>query len=308
MGAKTKIDWCDSSFNPISGCYHECPYCYARDMARRFGGHMSSGEGSDKPIHVLEEPIHRTQDMGNGMERVGAIMPYPYDFEPTFHRYSLKKIQQWKAPRTIFVCSMSDLFGAWVPDSWIKEVFEACEATPRHRYIFLTKNPSRYVDLLKKDLLPNGDNFWFGSTMTRPEANFFWCNKRNTFISIEPIMEPIKWDKRWPHPDWIIVGAETGNRKGRVKPPREWIDAIAEECTENEIPIFMKGSIREIMGDDFKQEFPWPTLQAKSCALCRWLTDEFTSVCCNGDSERCADFVNATDTCEHWEQRQEGET
>jgi protein gp37 len=38
---------------------------------------------------------------------------------------------------------MADLFGEWVPDEWIKEVFRACEEAPQHRYLFLTKNPER---------------------------------------------------------------------------------------------------------------------------------------------------------------------
>ena len=75
MGATTKIDWCDSSWNPISGCYHGCPYCYAADMAHRFGGHLKDPEaGENKPVHVLDEPARRTEAMGDGMARIGAIM------------------------------------------------------------------------------------------------------------------------------------------------------------------------------------------------------------------------------------------
>lgn len=33
MGAKTKIDWCDSTWNPVTGCLHGCAYCYARKIA-----------------------------------------------------------------------------------------------------------------------------------------------------------------------------------------------------------------------------------------------------------------------------------
>ena len=35
---KTKIDWCDSSWNPVTGCLHSCKYCYARSIANRFSG------------------------------------------------------------------------------------------------------------------------------------------------------------------------------------------------------------------------------------------------------------------------------
>lgn len=59
--------------------------------------------------------------------------------------------------------------------------------------------------------------------------------------------------------DWVIVGAETGNRKDRVVPEKDWVMELAEECDKYNKPIFMKESLKEIMGDDFIQEFPWET-------------------------------------------------
>ena len=46
--------------------------------------------------------------------------PYPYNFTPTLHRYRLNEYRDRKG-RNIFVCSMADLFGDWIPDSWIEE-------------------------------------------------------------------------------------------------------------------------------------------------------------------------------------------
>lgn len=63
--------------------------------------------------------------------------------------------------------------------------------------------------------------------------------------------------------EWIIIGAETGNRKGRVKPEREWIDHIVKNADENGIPVFMKESLREIMGTNFRQEFAWDLTSQK---------------------------------------------
>ena len=57
--------------------------------------------------------------------------------------------------------------------------------------------------------------------------------------------------------NWIILGAESGNRKDKVTPRREWIDSIVQTCDEHNIPVFMKESLRGLMGDDFRQEFPW---------------------------------------------------
>lgn len=77
----------------------------------------------------------------------------------------------------------------------------------------------------------------------------------HTFCSIEPIIEPVGTMQEMP--DWVIVGAETGNRKGKVAPCKEWIDEIAAECKRRGKPLFMKDSLHDLMGDDFKQEFPW---------------------------------------------------
>lgn len=185
--------------------------------------------------------------------------PYPFAFDPTFHRYKLDEPQCWKKPCAIFVCSMADLFGEWVPDEWIEQVFEACEAAPQHRYLFLTKNPKRYVDLYGNGILRVRDSFWYGSTITGANEPFFFSqvpdDNPHTFCSIEPILEPVGTMQVMP--DWVIVGAETSNRKGKVVPQKEWIDEIAAECKRRRKPLFMKDSLRGLMGDDFKQEFPW---------------------------------------------------
>ena len=248
MGQKTKIDWCDSSWNPITGCLHGCSYCYARGMARRFGGKIITGHDH---LYILDEPARRAD---------GTINPYPYGFDPTYHKYRLTIPQEWKKPQTIFVCSMADMFGDWVPEDWIDQIFTACLAAPQHRYLFLTKNGKRYIELAKNGVLVDRENFWYGCSVTRPEEPFFFSDRYKTFASIEPILEPFDWVPGLNHielPDWIITGAETGNRKGKVKPERDWLDGIINGCAEHHIPLFMKESLRELTGSDFKQEFPW---------------------------------------------------
>lgn len=248
MGKKTKIDWCDSSWNPITGCLHGCPYCYARGMARRFGGKIITGHDH---MYILDEPARRAD---------GTINPYPYGFDPTYHKYRLTIPQEWKKPQTIFVCSMADMFGDWVPEDWIDQIFTACLAAPQHRYLFLTKNGKRYMELAKNGVLVDRENFWYGCSVTRPEEPFFFSDRYKTFASIEPILEPFDWVPGLNHielPGWIITGAETGNRKGKVKPERDWLDGIINGCAEHHIPLFMKESLREPTGSDFKQEFPW---------------------------------------------------
>lgn len=186
MGKTTKIDWCDSTWNPVTGCLHGCEYCYARRIADRFGGYPS-----DEKLHeydVRQIVSHRNDD---GEWNPWYKCAYPFSFAPTLHRYKLNEPQHWKKPRNIFVCSMADLFGEWVPDAWIQEVLEACEAAPQHRYLFLTKNPERYT---KYGVPIDFDNIWYGTTITcNADANLFnylpaFCH---TFVSIEPLQDNI---------------------------------------------------------------------------------------------------------------------
>lgn len=253
---KTKIDWCDSTWNPVTGCLHGCEYCYARGISERFGG-WTWGDipmrdevvKNHLPYRELDNPLSIERDSG---KRVKA--PYPYGFIPTFHRYRLNDYID-KQGRNIFVCSMADLFGEWVPDSWIEEVFAACEKAPQHNYLFLTKNPKRYEKILDRYMPPN---MWFGWSQTGPMGNkcdFSTHHSIKTFISIEPLLEPFK-EFHIKGVDWVIIGAETGLRKGKVVPERKWIEDIVNECIIADIPLFMKSSLAEIWGEPLIQEFP----------------------------------------------------
>ena len=253
MGDKTKIDWCDASWNPVTGCLHGCEYCYARRIAERFGW-----ETDAEMLHDVHLPQRNM---------IGNINPYPYGFAPTILRYKLDEPQRWKKPRTIFVCSMADLFGEWVPDEWIIDVLDACRRAPQHRYLFLTKNPMRYDALEDAGIItPEDDNFWLGSTTTDINHDLMhYASGQHTFQSCEPMLAP--WpEAREPNresaengwlPEWVIFGAETGNRKGKVVPEKGWIDNAVRMCRNMGAAVFMKESLRGIMGYDFTQEFPW---------------------------------------------------
>lgn len=276
MGAKTKIDWCDSTWNPVTGCLHGCEYCYARRIAERFRARqiydpecqcqrklIERGmlKGTGKPLELTYPWEQRNKD--------GSITnaAYPFGFEPTFHRYKLDEPQKWKKPRTIFVCSMADLFGDWVPDEWIRKIFEACDKASQHRYMFLTKNPSRYAELLnllpKHRRPPNVAEMWFGQSFTGAERNYTplalpsWQYR---FASIEPLLRNLSRAEAMEIAatnEWIIVGAETGVRKGKIIPKREWVENIVEAAQITGMKVFMKDSLRELMGADFRQELPW---------------------------------------------------
>ena len=252
---KTKIDWADSTWNPVTGCLHGCEYCYARKVAERFDGK------ADKTLYMQLKDKPDVFDLYEALPgKDGRKMPYPFGFEPTFHRYRLDEYKHKKG-RTIFVCSMADLFGDWVPDEWIQEVFKACEAAPQHRYLFLTKNKERYLRLAEKGMFPR--KHWYGYSATTEKDLWRFhhadeCPVINLFVSIEPILSHLVpcFSTHCPA-DWVIIGAETGNRKDKVIPKREWVERVAMECQYSGRPIFMKESLRELMGDDFVQEFPW---------------------------------------------------
>lgn len=258
---KTKIEWCDSTWNPVTGCRHGCGYCYARRIAERFGGYDLGKKVTTEcplPRAELTQPLTITRKSGKE-----AASPFPFGFEPTLHRYRLDEPQQQKKPQTIFVCSMADLFGEWVPDSWIEEVFEACKKAPQHRYMFLTKNPERYAQLAQAGKLPRRrecPSFWFGTSVTKAGDKAFTPGVvYNTFLSIEPLLEPLNAGiGSFGGVQLIIVGAETGNRKGKVIPKAEWIDNITGAASLTRAAVYMKDSLLPIMGEErMRRELPW---------------------------------------------------
>jgi protein gp37 len=173
---KTSIEWCDYTWNPVTGCLHGCSYCYARKIAERFKGSKA----------------------------------WPRGFEPMFHAERLNDPTKMKKPQTIFVCSMADLFGEWVPDLWIHSVFDEIWKAPHHTYIFLTKNPDRYLripgECFKK-------NCWFGTTVTcdmekRRIETLQKLPEGNKFISFEPLLGKLT-NVNLDGIEQVIIGAQT---------------------------------------------------------------------------------------------------
>lgn len=219
---KTKIEWCDVTWNPVTGCKHGCPYCYARKIAERFRGSKA----------------------------------WPNGFEPMLRHERLFEPDLAGSPRTIFVCSMADLFGNWVPDQWINFVMKSCEFNQTHTFIFLTKNPAKYLMLL-------GDCFrknrWFGATITGPSDLYKisllkQIPRGNTFISFEPLLSDlgqidITGIKQ------VIIGAQT-NPSNYVA--LEWVMKICEAADRAGAKVFMKDSLAGRWPDrELRRELCW---------------------------------------------------
>ena len=250
---KTKIEWCDSTWNPVTGCQHGCEYCYAKRIAERFSTHEEEMTSAARYFGLGRHGIYEIYEPWSFS---GKAEPYPFGFKPTFHQYRLGQPQKWIKPQNIFVCSMADLFGDWVPGRWIEAVFKACEEAPQHRYLFLTKNPEKMMDIMGK---VRNDRWWFGTTITKPEDYFVTSTVKglNTFLSIEPLLEDFgnlgrAYDKGvdlLTKAKWVIIGAETGSRKDKVVPKAEWVQHITDRCNEAGVPVFMKDSLIPIIGD-----------------------------------------------------------
>lgn len=280
---KSKIDWCDYTWNPVTGCLHNCQYCYARRIVERFSSHVEVNrecidlsEFQVGPYYTLDEPW--TWD--------DSIQPYPFGFLPTLHRYHLGDPARKTKGVNVFVCSMADLFGSWVPEKWKQEVFKSCEVAPQHNYIFLTKNVrglpvSSYLYSGRFNEHP--DNYWFGTTVTcqRDLEERFWplINVHgNVFLSIEPLHDRISLShietdnlifnhtkgvayylgggQNIRRVNWVIIGAETGSRKDKIIPERSWIEEIVFECKAAGVPVFMKSNLQDVWNDKLIQEYP----------------------------------------------------
>ena len=202
----TNIEWTDYTWNPVTGCLGGCPYCYAKRMARRFGA-----------------------------------PPY---FMPGYHEKRIHEPSEKKKGVKIFVCSMGDLFGPWVPAHWIVEVLEEIHRCPQHTFQFLTKYPERYQEF---DFPPN---CWLGATITGEESDQVqlgragWLsnhpNKKNIkFISQEPILGDLAASPHWsPNVDLLIVGAMTG--PSAVIPKPEWFYRVLDWLEAGKKVFFKK--------------------------------------------------------------------
>jgi len=210
---KTKIEWTDFSWNPLSGCTPispGCTRCYARALIQRYKGRKGWPNSPDE-VTFFPNRIH---------------VPY-----------------QWREHKSIFVCSMSDLFHADVTEEQIDAILKTIEDLGRHTFMVLTKRDERlcsYGSIGKLNL----HNLWLGVTT----ENQKYVDQRipnllafehyaPRFISAEPLLGEIDITA-YPGLKWVVCGAETGAMARPMNP--DWARSLRDQCLEIGIPFFLK--------------------------------------------------------------------
>ncbi len=215
---KTKIEWCDFTLNPIKGlCPMDCknlagkPYCYARRMYKRF---KWDDKISYKSIDWMNREIDR---IDNRRGQVGENA-------------------------RIFIGSTMELFGNWVADNYLLNLFKLLQGWPEHTFIFLTKQPQ---NLHKFSPFP--DNCHIGISCDTKQRMIdgykYLCNidAKVKFISFEPLLERMDV-KSLASINWVIIGEQTPHNQ-RTAPKIEWVRELVMATDQSKTPVFLKGNL-----------------------------------------------------------------
>lgn len=142
---------------------------------------------------------------------------------------------------------------SWVPRYWITQILETVKACPQHTFIFLTKNPKRYLQFV----FPV--NAWIGVTaeddrLAAERMPYLQrVNASVKFVSFEPLLEAVDFLPFWP--DWIIVGAQTG--PNAIKPQLVWCKKLIAGAQDRNIPLFLKENLLKLYPElDKIQQIP----------------------------------------------------
>jgi protein gp37 len=236
---RTKIPWCDLTWNLWTGCLHGCSYCYAKGIAQHFRPH--NGEQFVWGMQTVD-----TAHAPGGHQTVYVAKddspPFPMGWAPTYYPRREHEPKTRRKPAFIFVNSMSDAFGDWVPDSWLDKLFGIMDDAPQHFYLLLSKNPARAADYLiaRSRRLPG--NIWMGTTVEDESRRWRLDDLARVpatvrFVSCEPLFGRLDL-RPWPWLSWVIAGAETGPR---ARPADlDWFRSLRDQCQDLGAPYFLK--------------------------------------------------------------------
>jgi protein gp37 len=165
---------------------------------------------------------------------------YARGFQVVIHERMLELPLTWKAPRMIFVNSMSDLFHEDVPASFVQRVFQVMGEAHWHTYQILTKRSRRLREL--DAALEWPPNVWMGVTVEKADYLRRVDDLRRThaavrFLSLEPLLGPMS-ELDLDGIDWVVVGGESGPGS---RPMREqWVLDVRDKCVAANVPFFFK--------------------------------------------------------------------
>jgi protein gp37 len=216
MSLDSKIEWTDATWNPVRGCTKigpGCKHCYAEVFAERFRG--VSGH------------------------------PYEQGFDPRIVPEKLGEPLRWRAPKMIFVNSMSDLFHDAFPDEYIEAVATVMVRANWHTYQVLTKRSARMASLLRGRLrfAAEAQHIWWGVSVENRKhglprlVDLQKAPASVRFLSVEPLLEGLgRINLKGIH--WVIVGGESGHGARPLK--KEWVTEIRDQCNDAGVPFFFK--------------------------------------------------------------------
>lgn len=209
--ANSKIEWTESTWNPLTGCTKVspgCKHCYAERMAKRL------------------------QAMG--------LEKYHNGFKLTLHPAVLEDPLHWEKPQLIFVNSMSDLFHESVPLDFIQQIFAVMRRAHWHTFQILTKRAEHLLEL--DSLIDWPPNVWMGVSVEASDYIYRVHLLRQThaavkFLSCEPLLGPLP-NLPLEGIDWVIVGGESGPRARTMD--SSWVREIRDQCQRVRVPFFFK--------------------------------------------------------------------
>ena len=221
MADRSRIEWTEATWNPVTGCSKVspgCAHCYAETFAERWRG----------------VPGH----------------PYEQGFDLRVWPERLEMPLRWRRPRTVFVNSMSDLFHEDIPDHYVAQVFDVMVRAEQHTFQILTKRQDRLAELASQ--LPWRRNIWLGVTTENRRFVHRADALREVpaavrFISAEPLLGRLD-GLDLAGIDWLIVGGESGPRHRRID--REWVTDLRDRCRNEGVAFFFKqwGGVRPKAG------------------------------------------------------------
>lgn len=214
---KTKIEWCDYTWNPVTGCKNNCWYCYGKHIRKRF---------EKSPWNEIKY--------------------YPGRLEAPLNVSN---------PSRIFVGSMTDMFGGWLNDDWIDETVSVADKCPQHTFLFLTKNPNRYREFHLPKNCWLGVTIDCKAHLRKLYPLTRKTEAPVRFISFEPLLEAMGAIDLLGI-NWVIIGALTGYKSSKYKPKKEWVGSILEQADFYNVPVFMKNNLKDVWPGKLRREYP----------------------------------------------------